>query len=209
MAVKVLIGDGKGTGDKAFIEDNALMVSQFPAPPLRPQKTRVFRRYLTDDGTISGSENILVDGSSTSVDFWINSNTDSDLYVTFLNIVLAYPSASAIFAEFADDGAALTNGIVTIYRSGGIENTGQNNLVVNGDIMRLSTTPNLVETRSLLAVNDYGFVAAIDLKAYMPPYGIKLDKGSKDRYILRIQDNLVASNATLFNCIAYGFTRFE
>ena len=69
MSVRVLIEDSKGTGNKAYVKDNALMVSSFPAPPLVAQKTRTFRRYLTDDGLITGDENMLVDGSSTPVDF--------------------------------------------------------------------------------------------------------------------------------------------
>ena len=45
MSVKVIIEDSGGKGNKAYVKDNALMVSSFPAPPLVPQNTRPFRRY--------------------------------------------------------------------------------------------------------------------------------------------------------------------
>ena len=42
----------------------------------------------------------------------------------------------------------------------------------------------------------------------MPPYGVKLDKGSSQKLAFTIKDN-VGTAADTFNAIAYGFDRFE
>ena len=48
----------------------------------------------------------------------------------------------------------------------------------------------------------------MDLTKMGLPFGIKLDKGTKQKIIMCIKDN-VATAADSFNCIAYGFRRFE
>ena len=204
--LNVNIQDGLGRGTTARIEDRALLVSQYPSPPLVSQKVNAFGGYLLNS---SDSEDLLVDGSTTPVDFYVEADDEKDRYITGMNFVMAYPSASAIFAEFADDAAALTNGCTLTYETAGSVITINDDLKVNGDFMRLSLNPNLTETRSMLAVNDYGWSVSVAVKDYMPPYGLKLDRGTKQRLIFKIQDDLTASNATLFNCTYYGFERFE
>lgn len=40
--------------------DNALVTSLYTAPPLVPQKVKIFRQYMTNDGTSSGSSDMRV-----------------------------------------------------------------------------------------------------------------------------------------------------
>ena len=209
MTVGTHIQDGGGSDNNAFVEDRGLLTSQIMFPPMVEQKTRITRQYVTNDGSITGSHDLLVNGSTTPQDFWVAADSDEDRYITFLNFVIAYPSTSALFAEWADDNAPLTNGVTVFYSAKGIFAEMQDPMTVNGELMRLSTNPSLVETRSILAVNDYGFISVVDLTKYMPPYGVKLERGSNYRFGVRIQDDLTASNTTLFNCFTYGFFRFE
>ena len=52
MSVKGSVIDGGGSGREARVmPDGALLVVQPTAPPLLTQDVRVFRQYLTDDGT--------------------------------------------------------------------------------------------------------------------------------------------------------------
>lgn len=209
MPIKSLVYDGGGRGNKAKVEDGGLLVSLIPHPALLPQKSRIFRQHLTVDGTSTGSSDFLVDGT-TPVDFYVEASQTNDTYITNLSFVLAYPSSSAIFAEFADDAAALTNGCKLSYGVFAQADIDIHDAIkVNGELMRLDEGHNLSETRNFLAVNDYGFVSNVNLAAYVPQYGVKLDKGTTQRLKFTVQDDLTASNATLFNCIAYGFERFE
>ena len=57
------------------------------------------------------------------------------------------------------------------------------------------------------ANNDYGYFINIPLSSYVPPFGIKLDKGTTQKMIFRIRDD--ATNADTFNAIGFGFERFE
>lgn len=200
-----IIADGGGRGSKAKVEDNALLTSTYPAPPLVEQKTKIYRSYLLN----GASSDMLVDGSTTAVDFSISADSNNDIYITALTFIHAYPSASALWAEWADDGAALTNGFKLSYIRKGESIDIHDAITVNGELMRLATTPDLSEKRSILLVNDYGFLVAMDIAAIMPPYGIKLDRGTKQKLTFTVQDDLTASNSTLLNCIAYGFERFE
>jgi hypothetical protein len=57
-------------------------------------------------------------------------------------------------------------------------------------------------------VNDYGYFTNVDLTRMGTEYGIKLDAGSTQRLTVRIRDN-AGTAADSFNCIAYGFDRFN
>ena len=45
----------------------------------------------------------------------------------------------------------------------------------------------------------------VDLKEFMPPFGIKLEAGTSQRLTLRVRDAL--AGLVNFDCIAYGFDR--
>ena len=63
------------------------------------------------------------------------------------------------------------------------------------------------ETRGFAAAGDYGYFVNINIVDMMPPYGIKLDKGTKQKMSILIRDD--CSDADLFNCQAFGFERVE
>lgn len=209
MGINIRIEDGKGRGEMARVEDRALLTTTYPTPPLIEQKTVIFSQSLTDDGLSTGNTSLLVDGSITPVEFWIPADESDDRYITQLNILVVYPSPSAKFAEFADDGGALTNGFTITYERDDRTIQIDGDLKTNGDFMRLSTPPNFTEVRSMLLVNDYGYSVNLDLTKVMPPLGVKLDGGTLQRFILTVNDDITASNATLMDAFAYGFDRFK
>jgi hypothetical protein len=209
MALGVTIKDGTGSENEVVIsDDHSLYVSPLPFPPLIKQKTKPFRHYLTVDGSEAGSNDMGVDGSSTNVDFYIKADNEKDRYITNLSFIIGYGATGKPYLW--GDGAALTNGCRLFYTSESGEQDIHDGLKSNQDLCRLAFTlmPVGWEVRHLDANNDYGFMISMDLRKLGLPNGIKLDRGSSERLVMRIRDNAGAA-ADSFNCIAYGFERFE
>ena len=191
----------------AMVDDqNGLVVSVASCPPLIPQKSRIFSQKFQ---TSAGSDDLGVDGSVTSVQYWIPASDTDDRYITTISFILGYGSSAEGF-EFADSGAALTNGVRVYYtNSEGIETTIMNPKA-NYSFHRASLEPyskTAWEARGFAGAGDYGYFATVDLTRMMPPYGVKLDAGTNQRLSILIRDD--CSDADLFNCNAFGFERFE
>lgn len=208
MALKTRILDGLGHGHEAEVTaENALLITQYPCPPLMNQKNKVFRQYLTNDGTSSGSNDMGVDGSTVNQLFYITADGASDRYITTLNFIVGYGTTGGPY-QWAD-GAALTNGSQLFYERIDDIVYIHDAIKANQDLMRLGVVdilPTAWEVRNLQALNDYGYMITIRLERFVPPYGVKLDMGTDQRLVFKIRDN--ATNADTFNCIAYGFDRF-
>lgn len=199
-----------GSGKKNYTEvtgDGETLIISAPYPPLKPQKVRPFRQYLTVDGTINGSNDMGIDGSVTNQDFFIPATTDYDRYITTLNILIGYGTSSQPF-KFADV-VALANGCRLFYNSYRGEVDIHEGLKSNQDFFRLK--PDSIdsnwEVRGVNANNDYGYTTVMDLTKMGLPFGIKLDRGTTQRLCLTIKDN--CADADSFNIIGYGFERFE
>ena len=80
--IKSHIEDGLGSGEQVQVKDNSLVVTQYPCPPLIPQKSKIFRQYMTVDGLTSGSNDMGIDGSVTAVKFWVPADDEVDRYIT-------------------------------------------------------------------------------------------------------------------------------
>lgn len=202
--------DGKGSKQTVKVNgDNALYVTEIPHPPFTPQLQEPFRQYFTDDGLSSGSNDLAVDGSSTNVDFWIPSSTTSDRYISSLSFIVGYGTTGQP-NEWCD-GTALTNGIRVFYTSSRGEIDIHEGIQSNQDMFRLKNLNVDLnwEVRHVNANNDFGYFIVADLKILFGfKFGIKLDKGTNEKLIIRIRDNMT-TNTDSFNCIAYGFDRFE
>ena len=206
--IKTVINDGKGSGDRAFIEDNALLVTNYTSPPLLPQKIVLFREYFTDS---SDSNDMLVDGSTINHEFEITASTTSDRYITAVNI------------EVSDDGSklkyfgatnVLTNGVQFFYERKDSVVYIHDAMKTNWDMMRvgmlwISPLVDIKPAKDINAKVD-AFVSVINFTQMMPPHGIKLDKGTTQRLCIKVRDDLTAGNMPdTFDAIAYGFDRFE
>ena len=209
MSIFSKLLDGTGSKNAARINgENALYTIGLPYPPFIQQKTQPFRQYFTDDGTSSGSNDMGVDGSSTNQDFYIPASTECDLYISSLSFIVAY-GTSGQPNEWAD-GTALTNGTRIFYENTNGEVDIHDGIKTNQDLFRLSfsSIPTSWEVRHVGSTNDYGYFISSNLANMGLNFGIKLDRGSNQRITIRIRDN-AGSDADTFNCIAYGFDRFE
>jgi len=204
MAVKNFITD-PSTGNQAIVQDDSLTIVSFPCPPLMRQKNEIFRQYFTDDGTSTGSNDMLVDGSGTPVIFWVSADEKNDRYITFVNIVIADEGAK--LNKFGGI-AALTNGCDFFYENIRGEITIADALKTNWDFMRmgLSQTPvPQIKVQKDIEGKVDAYVSCVNFIQFMPPYGVKLDRATQQRLAIRVNDNV--STIDSFNAIAYGFDR--
>ena len=206
---KINLFGGNGSKKAVAVTDaQELVVIGAPHPPLVPQKVRPFRQYLTADGLADGNHDMGVDGSVTAVDYHIPAIVDDDRYITTLSFVVGYDVTGSPY-NWAD-GAPLPNGCRLFYSSLQGEVDIHDAIKSNEDMFRLSF--NQVDAnwqvRHVLANNDYGYFITMDLTKLGLPFGIKLDRGTSQRLVMRIRDN-VGVDANKFDCIAYGFDRFR
>ena len=188
-------------------KNNELSVIGASYPPFSLQQVQPFRQFLTSDGTSSGSNDMGIDGSSTNVDFFIQSDPVNDRYITSLNFLVAY-GTSGQPNQWAD-GAALANGSRLFYENQSGEVDIHDAIKSNQDLFRLSFSniPTAWEVRHVNANNDFGYFISMDLTRLGLPYGIKLDAGTNQHLTMRVRDN-AGTDADTFNVIAYGFDRF-
>jgi len=207
--IKTLISDGGGSTNAASVtKDAELLVIAAPYPPLSQQKTRPFRQFFTTNGLPDGDNSLVVDGSSTNVDFFIDASDTEDRYVTSLSFIVGYGATGKPF-QWAD-GSALTNGFPIFYRSQESIVDLHEGVRSNQDMLRISFSPIPAdwEVRHVNANNDFGYFISVDITLLGLPFGIKLDRGSSQSVIIRIRDDMTTDTDS-FNCIAYGFNRFE
>ncbi len=212
VMLDIQIQDGGGGGSCARVVDDSLLTSANISPPLLPQKVKVFRQYMTDDGTATGTSDMDVNGSVTPVEYWIPSGNDADRYIATISFLLA--KSGAALNEFGGS-TALTNGCDLEYqRTGGETITIHGALKSNFDIVRLCMgVPAFGTGNAAFKVNnaiatDEAFIPVFDFTRILPPYGLKLDMGSTQKLIMRINDNLTAgAYLDNFDVIAYGFDR--
>ena len=209
MPVNSIIKDGGGSKRSVKVTpDQALLSTILVDPPFIPQKSRPFSQLLTQDGTASGTSDMGVDGSSTNVDYYIQAAADEDIYLKALSFEVGYGGSATLY-QFAD-ATALTNGFRIFYESIKGEQDLSSSIKTNSDLIRLAVSdilPTSWEVRNLGSLNDYGYIVTVDLLKYSPGQGIKLDKGTSQRFTIRIRDD--AQNADTFNCLVSGFKRFE
>jgi hypothetical protein len=209
MGIETTIIDGNTGKAGKVLSEGEVFTSQSGCPPMLPQKCKAFSQKFTTDGLPGGDDDMGVNGSVTAVEYYIGASNDNDRYITRISFVLGY-GASAEGFEFADSGAALTNGVKVAY----IDSQGTEVTVINPkanyEFMRDSDAPiSRVgwQARGFAATGDYGYFVNINLSQIMPPHGVKLDKGSNQKMVVTIRDD--CTDADLFNCQSFGFERFE
>lgn len=191
-------------------EENYLLTQEHGIPPLSPKgRLVVFRQFLTDDGTTSGSTDMRVNGSTTPVEFWVPSDSTHDLYISNISFVIA--DASATLNTFGNI-TALTNGCDVEYFADGSTTTIGTALKSNFDFIRLCLgSPSFGDGAAAFRANNVqstseGYLPVLNFKQVFGfNYGIRLRPGTSDKLTVRVNDNTTGVDA--FNAIAYGFTR--
>lgn len=205
------VKDGGGTGALARVDkDGNVNIIAHPYPPRDvSQKLVPYAQFMTADGTASASNDLIVNGATTAVNFWIGSSQTFDLYVNRISIQISDPGASL---ERFGAITALTNGIQLFYSSNEtgeiiISNSWKTNLDVfrdatSGKEFGVSNSAWLVDIAGGAGLDTYFPVIDLD-DAFGTPFGVRISKGTNDKLGVRIRDNM--AGLSIFNVKCYGF----
>ena len=207
-----IIGSGPERTEVDVEKSGAMSVVERPFPPFGVmQNVRPFREFLTDDGTVTGSSDMLVDGSVTPVDFFVEAPQDADLYVTRISFIVV--DQNMTLNQFGNIGA-LTNGMRLFYLDELGEVDIAEELLTNFDYVRLcSGLPSFGDGTTAFIANNVDFISEgiipiLDLKdTFGFRWGLEFRNGSQQKLVLRIRDDITGIDA--MNVIVYGFLRLE
>ena len=168
-----------------------------------------FRQYFTDDGKHSGSNDMTIDGGTSYTDFYVRANDNFDVYIKYITIEIGDGGAPSLnkFGSLS----ALTNGVAFLWDSQ-IEPDYElhEGIKTNKEFVRIGSDTAAIGsgTEAFLADVSGGgteksYLPSIDFKEiYGLPWGLRLKKGTLDKLVFRVQDNL--TGLTTFNAIATG-----
>jgi len=154
---------------------------------------------------------MLVDGSVTPVDFFVEAPQDQDLYVTRISFIVVDQNMSLNnFGNIPE----LTNGCRLFY----IDELGEVDIAealqTNFDIVRLcSGLPSFGDGTTAFIANNVDFISEgiipiLDLKdTFGFRWGLEFRNGSTQKLILQIRDDITGIDA--MDVIVYGFLRLE
>lgn len=206
---KTLLVDGFGTGLTARIDSlgSIKVNSQNTPDPNDPIIDVPLSGYLAD---VNGNIDARANGSVTPVDFFLAADPNLDTYVASISFKIA--DANATLNDFGAI-ASLTNGFDIIYST---QETGERVLATglksNFDIIRicqgLPAFSQGVESfrASNVVGGSEGYIPVLRIKDnFGLPYGLRLRKGTKDKLILRVNDDITAVDA--FDIFYYGIQK--
>lgn len=209
MAVKANIEDGSGNGNLAKVSNEGFLFTQeAPFPPSGEEtKITIYREFLTlnNDGT---TNDMRVNGSTTSQYFWVNAEPNFDIYITTLSFLIS--DAGAELDEFGNL-PSLTNGCRLFYEDNNGEINVGTDLVSNFEFIRLcqgnpsfGNAGDAFRARNIVG-NSEGYIPVFDFRNFGFRWGLKLKAGTNNRLVMEINDNV--SSIDGFNATAYGFRR--
>lgn len=168
-----------------------------------------FRQYFTDNGKTTGSNDMTIDGSVTFTDFAVNASADFDIFIKYITCEIGDGGTPALnrFGALAE----LTNGVAWYW------DTQQQPLYelhegikTNKEFIRIASDTAAIGTGTEAFLADVSgggseksYFPNIDMaEIYGFQWGLRLRKGTKDRLLFRIQDDL--TGLSTFNAIATG-----
>lgn len=209
MTVKFVIEDGYGTGHKLKINgEGELTAAIHPHPPRDEKEDPLpFRQFFTDNGKSTGSEDMIVDGSSVAKRFYIEATQDYDIYIKTMSVRISDGSGAL---DLFGGLTALTNGVsFTWFTALEGEYVLHDGIKTNLEFVRLA--PNTAGIGSgttafkadVSGSGDASYLPNIDLQAvFGTPWGLRLRKRSNDKISFIVNDAL--AGLSTFNIIGYG-----
>lgn len=207
---------------KTYIsKNNRLYEIDTTFPPVTNDRQVIL--YI-DDLSLNGdgvTTDMKVDGSVTTQEFFVNSDSDFDIFINSISFFIAAELVIADLSDFAGITLPLTNGCQLIYETKGEEITIGDDLKTNFDLLRMcSMNPQIgLESNNAFKViqafsnqdDGYLFILRFSNYGYEEEYsgGLKLRAGTTDRVVFKIRDNLnlTPSEISTFNGKVYGFKR--
>jgi len=207
ITVRIIGKDGK---ELDIGDEGQLSVVIHQHPPVNESAIALpFRSYFTADGTLTGSNVMKVDGSSTAVDFFIEGNPDFDIYIKYITVEIGDGGSPALnkFGALT----ALANGVVFLWdNQEETEYVLHEGIKTNKEFIRIASDTGAIGTGTdsyLADVSGGGteksYLPNMDMtEVYGLPWGLRLRKGTKDKIIFRVRDDL--TGLITFNAIAAG-----
>lgn len=204
IGIKIFSGNGKKIPLKISDEGQAEVVVH-PHPPKSETISAIpFTSFFK---TAAGSSNMVVDGSSTPVEFSISANTTQDIYIKVCSVVIA--QQNAVLNKFGNI-TALTNGLTLKWVTGDLgTETIADSLKTNFDFVQLGLgQPAFGDgTTAFRAGNvistDEGYLPVIDFsKIFGLQYGLRLRASTSDKLVWTVRDAL--AGVTRFDIKGYG-----
>lgn len=207
---------------KTYIsKNNGIYEIDTTFPPITNDRQVIL--YI-DDLSLNGdgvTTDMKVDGSVTTQEFFVNSDSDFDIFINSISFFIAAELVIADLSDFAGITLPLTNGCQLIYETKGEEITIGDDLKTNFDLLRMcSMNPQIgLESNNAFKViqafsnqdDGYLFILRFSNYGYEEEYsgGLKLRAGTTDRVVFKIRDNLnlTPSEISTFNGKVYGFKR--
>lgn len=207
--LKVVLLDGSGRGNKAKINgEGEVSVVVHPHPPKDEKITaKPFRQYFRLNGSLSGSNDMRVNGATTNQFFSILADQSEDIYIKTISVLIA--DATATLNKFGNL-TALTNGIVFRWVTTDIgETIIHEGLKTNFNFIRLAQGQpaygdgaTAFQAANMSGTSE-GYLPVIDLeKVFGMQYGLRLRAGTNDKIEFVIRDDV--SGVDEFNIIGYG-----
>jgi hypothetical protein len=201
---------GDGLFKQKVDSEGAASVVVHPHPPIGEEVAALpFRQFFTDDGTSTGTTSMVVNGSVTNVEYYISARQDYDIYVKYISVEIG-DGGSPSLNDFGDL-SALANGVSWHWftQAEGMYELHEG-IKTNKAFIRIGTDTGAIGTGTDAYLADVSggaseksYLPAIDIKeTYGLPWGLRLRKGSTDRIIFTVNDNLSA--LTTFNIVGTG-----
>jgi hypothetical protein len=212
MGLEVKLLDGYGTGAVARVNDEGtleVVVHQHP-PLVEPVQTVPLVQHLTDDGTASGTTSMKVVGTAAApIPYWVGAAQDRDRFIQRISVEIT--GAGATLNEFGNL-SALTNGVNIVWETQDLGNvTIGDDLKTNYDFVRLSGgNPAFGDGASAFRAGNVsgtaeGYIPIVDFgDIFGLNWGFRLRKGTNDRIVFYIRDDLTGAGLASFNAVAYG-----
>lgn len=165
-----------------------------------------FRSYFTNS---AGSSDMIVDGSTNAVDFFITASPDYDIYIKYITAEIS--DTSGLSLNNFGGLSPLTNGVAFLWDTQAEPSYElHEGIKTNKEFIRIASDTAAVGTGTDAFLADVS--GGGTQKSYFPnldmteiygfQWGIRLRKGTLDKLIFRVQDNL--TGLSVFNIIATG-----
>lgn len=206
--LKTNIVDGKGGSDRLMVGSDGEIEVVVHSHPSIIDDTQVlpFRQYFIDSAS---TIDMTIDGSSTSIDFAIEAVSEHDIFIKYISVVIGDAGSPALnkFGSLS----ALTNGVTWSWftqSNGNYElhegiKTNLEFIRIGGDTAGIGTGTDAFLADVSGGGTEKSYLPNIDLKeTFGMPYGLRLKKGTKDKLIFTVNDDL--TGLTTFNIVGYG-----
>ena len=194
---------------KIGIEGEASVVVH-PHPPINEEVVALpFRQFFTTDGASTGTSSMVTDGSVTPVEYYIGANQDYDIYIKYISVDIGdggtptlnkFGALTALSVGVTWNWFTQLEGMYELHEG----------IKTNKAFIRIGTDTGAIGTGTdayLADVSGGGaeksYLPNIDIsETYGLPWGLRLKKGSTDRIIFTVNDDLGA--LTTFDIVGTG-----